>query len=99
MRYPWLRYSKQEDGGYCLPRVLFYRRKNLHVCAGMLLTNALTNFKKTIAIMKHEKKGYYKEAVATMNQFVEVMSGQQGCISVQINNVASEFVVKNMRKL
>ena len=36
MRYPWLRYSTQEDGGYCFPCVLFYKRNNLRAYAGVL---------------------------------------------------------------
>ena len=99
-RYPWLRYSKQEDGGYCLPCVLFYRRKNLRAQAGVLVSNVLTNFKNTIDIMKkHEQNDYHKEAVATMDQFVEVMSGQRDCVSIQINNAAKELVVSNRKKL
>ena len=66
----------------------------------MLVSNALTNFKNAIDIMKkHEPKDYHKEAVATMNQFVEVMSDQQDCISVQINNVAKELAIKNRKKI
>lgn len=45
VRYPWLNYSKQEDGGYCLPCVLFYKSKNFRAQAGVLVSYALTNFK------------------------------------------------------
>ena len=102
MRYPWLRYCKQKDGGYCLklPCVLFCRRKNLRASAGVLVINALTNFKNATDILrKHVQKDYHKEAVATMDQFMEVMSGQQDCVSVQINNIAKELVVKKRKKL
>ena len=99
-RYPWLRYSKQENGGYCLPCVLFYERKNLRAHAGELVSRALTNFKNATDIMKkHEQNDYHKEAVATTDQFVEVMSGQGDCISIQTDNVAKELVVNNRKKL
>ena len=66
----------------------------------MLVSNALTNFKNAIDIMKkHEQNDYHKEGVAIMAQFMEVMSGQRDCNSIQIDNVAKEVVVKNRKKL
>ena len=100
MRYPWLRYSKQEDGGYCLPCVTFYTSKNFCAQAGVLVSNALTNFKHAIEILKkHEQKDYHREAVLKMDTFVKVMSGQQDSISMQINSAAKELVARNRKKL
>lgn len=100
VRYPWLRYSKQEDGGYCLPCVTFYMSKNFRAQAGVLVSNALTNFKHAIEILKkHEQKDYHREAVVKMDTFVKVMSGEQDSISMQINSAAKELVARNRGKL
>ena len=97
VRYTWLKYSEQEDGGYCLPCVMFYASKNFCAQAGVLVSFAFTNFKH--AIEKHEQKDYRKEAVVKMESFMKVMSGQQDSISVQINNAAKELVATNRKKL
>ena len=100
VRYPWLKYSEQEDGGYCLPCVMFYMSKNFCAQAGVLVSYALTNFKHAIDnLKKHEQKDYHKEAVVKMESFVKVMSGQQDSISVQIDNAAKELVATNRKKL
>ena len=99
VRYPWLKYSKQDDGGYCLPCVMFYTSKNFHAQAGVLVSYALTNFKHAIdSLKKHERKDYHKEAVVKMDAFVKVMSGHHDSISLQINNAAKECVAKNRKK-
>lgn len=99
VRYPWLKYSEQEDGGYCLPCVMFYS-KNFRAQAGVLVSYALTHFKHAIdSLKKHEQKDYHKEAVVKMESFMKVMSGQQDSISVQINNAAKELVARNRKKL
>ena len=97
---PWLKYSKQDDGGYCLPCVMFYTSKNFRAQAGVLASNALTNFKHAInSLKKHEQKDYHKEAVVKMDAFVKVMRGHQDSISLQINNAAKERVAKNRKKI
>lgn len=75
MRYPWPRYSKQEDGGYCLPCVLF---KEVQTFVLMLECLSAT-FSPTLRM--HKQKVYHKEAVV---KIVKVMSDQQDTISVQI---------------
>ena len=74
--YPWLRYSKQQNGGYCLPRVLFSRSTNLCAAPGMLVTNHLTgtSFKKAIELLdKHADKLYHKTSVAKLEDFQKVI--------------------------
>ena len=95
VRYTWLKYSEQEDGGYCLPCVMFYASKNFHTQAGVLVSYVFTNFKHAIeTFKKHEQKDYH-EAVVKMESVMKVMSGQQDSISVQINNAAKELVATN----
>lgn len=100
VRYPWLNYSKQEDGGYCLPCVMFYTSKNFRAQAGVLVSYALTDFKHAIdSLQKHEQKEYHKEAVVKIETFVKVMSGQHDSVSIQINNAAKELVARNRKTL
>ena len=37
-KYPWLKYSKQENGGYCLPCVLFSRNSSFRADPGVLVS-------------------------------------------------------------
>ena len=43
---PWLTYSWQENGEYCLPCVLFARSIDVRKGKGVLVETAFTNFKK-----------------------------------------------------
>ena len=46
-RYKWLRYSKHDNGGYCLPCVLFARAGvNPGVDPGVLVSKPFVNFKR-----------------------------------------------------
>ena len=59
IRYPWLRYSKHDDGGYCLACVLFARCGDLRAAPGVLVKTPLTNFQKALEILnKHADKIY-----------------------------------------
>ena len=86
MKYPWLKYSKQNDGGYCLPCISC---TNHNADPGVLVTNLLKNFRKALETLdKHNAKDYHKQAVIKMDAFLKVMTGQQSSICVQLNDVA-----------
>ena len=57
-KFQWLRYSEQDDGGYCLPCVLFFRPTvSFRTAPEVLVTKPLTNFQKALAILKkHESR-------------------------------------------
>ena len=77
VKYPWLRYSEQDNGGYCLPCVLFARSTNLRSDPGMLVKNPLPNFQKALEFLnKHAEKSYHKAAVVQMDAFLKVMTNQ-----------------------
>ena len=100
MKYPWLKYSKQNDGGYCLPCILFSRSASHNADPGVLVTNPLTNFRKALETLeKHNAKDYHKEALVKMDSFFKVMTGQQSSICVQLNDVAKEVIAKNRKRL
>ena len=100
MKYSWLKYSEQENGGYCLPCVLFYRSESLRSDPGVLVKNPLSNFKKALeSLHKHAEKSYHKTTVVKMDEFLKVMTGQQPSIRVRLNEAAMQLVASNRRKL
>ena len=100
VRYPWLKYSEQENGGYCLPCIMFGRTIGFRADPGVLVSSPLLNFKKALEILeKHMSRDYHKLAVVKMDTFVKVMSGSQDSISVQLSNVAKDLVATNRKKL
>lgn len=99
-KYPWLRYSKRKNGGYCLPCVLFSRNRSFRSDPGVLVTSPLIKFKNALEILrKHTEKDYHKEAVASMDTFIKVTSGQQQCVSLLLSNAAQNLVANNRKKL
>ena len=63
-RYPWPVYSKQENGGFCLPCVLFSRGGNLQSDPGILVQRPLTNFTKALELLnKNTAKSYHKSEI------------------------------------
>ena len=97
VKYPWLRYSRQANGGVCLPCVMFSRSRSFPAGPGVLVSTALTHFRKALETLeKHAGRDYHKEAVAAMD---DVMSGQQKSVSVQLSDAAKELVANNRKKL
>ena len=89
VNYLWLKYSKQENGGFGLPCVTFSRNRTFCADPGVLVSSPLINFKKALETLeKHTGKVYHKEAVATMDAFLKVMTSQQESISVQLSDAA-----------
>ena len=101
MKYPWLRYSERDNGGYCLSCVLFSRTSSIHHSdPGVLVSSPLVNFKKALELLnKHLEKSYHKTAVVKMDAFIRVMSGQQANIRVHLDEAAKQVVASNRKKL
>ena len=98
--FPWLVYSKQENGGYCLPCVLFaptgYRGSN----PGVLVNRPLTTFSKALELLrKHADKEHHKTAVVRADEFKKTMSGQQPSIMSRINKTLADRIALNRQKL
>ena len=101
-RYQWLRYSEQDDGGYCLPCALFFRAtvsfRSDH--PGVLVTKPLKNFQKALEILnKHEGKQFHKSSVVQMDEFVKVMTNQQPSIRTRLNQATAKQIAANRQKL
>ena len=98
--FPWLVYSKQTDGGFCLPCVLFapsgYHGSN----PGVLVTRPLTNFKKALEMLhKHTDKEHHKVAIVRAEEFERSMSGQQPDIQQRMSKSLAERISTNRQKL
>ncbi len=101
VRYPWLKYSKQEDGGLCLPCVLFAKSAtSFGSDPGGLVTTPLTNFKHALKRLgNHAEYAYHKTAVVRMDEFVKVMRGKQPDIRSQLDAMTATTIASNRQKL
>ena len=90
VKYPWLKYSKQENGGFCLLCVIFSRNRTSRADPGVLVSSPLINFKRALETLeKHTGKVYHKEAIATMDNFLKVI----------LSDTGKQLVVTNRRKI
>ena len=92
-KYSWLTYGWQEDGGDCLPCVLFARSIDIRNGKGVLVETAFTNFKKMYEVCDlHAAREYYKDAIAVCDVFVERMSGKRESVLIQLREEARETI-------
>ena len=100
MQFPWLVYSKQENGGFCLPCVLFASSGYRGSDPGILVNHPLTASAKALEILcKHTEKGYHKQAVVGCEEFMRVMRREQPDIRSRLNQTLMERVASNRQKL
>ena len=93
-------YSKQEDGGFCLPCVLFapagYHGSN----PGVLVSYPLIVFKKALeTLQKHADKEHHKSAIVLAEEFKRTMSGQQPNIQQRLSKDLADRISNNRQKL
>ena len=80
-QHPWLCYSKQENGGVCLPCVLFASGGYHGSDPGILVRRPLTSFAKALeAFRKHAATAHHKFAIVRADDFKKVMENQQPAI-------------------
>ena len=100
VQFPWLAYSKQENGGFCLPCVLFASSGYHGSDPGVLVSRPLTAFAKALELFcKHADKGYHKEAVIGSEEFLKVMTNQQPDIRNRLSQAMADRVASNRQKL
>ncbi len=98
--FPWLVYSKVEKGGFCLPCVLFARSGYHGSSPGVLVSRAVTNFKKGLeTLRKHANKEYHKAAIVQADELKKSMSGQQPNIQQRMSSVLADRLSTNRQKL
>jgi hypothetical protein len=77
-QFPWLVYSKQENGGFCLPCILFCTTGYRGSDPGVLVGRLLTSFCKALEVLwKHINLAHHKESVVKFEEFQKVMSQKQ----------------------
>ena len=99
--FPWLIYSKQENGGYCLPCVLFAPTGGYHGSnPGVLVNRPLTTFGKALELLrKHAAKEHHLTAMVRTDEFRKTMTNQQPSIKSRLDQVLAERVAVNRQKL
>jgi hypothetical protein len=100
VEFPWLVYSKLENGGYCLPCVLFCTSGYHSSNPGVLVSRPLTSFNKALELLrKHADKSYHKDAILRSSNFQQVMSHQQQDIQSRLSQVRADQIASNRQKL
>ena len=98
--FPWLVYSKQKNGGYCLPCVVFASTGYQGSNPGVVVSRSLTAFNKALELLrKHADKEHHKAAVARADKFKKAMTNQQPTIQGRISRALAERVAINRQKL
>ena len=101
LSFPWLVYSKQADGGFCLPCVLFGSGQGYHGSnPGVLVCRPLTNFKKALEMLhKHSNKEHHKVAIVCAEEFERSMSGKQPDVQQMLSKSLADRISTNRQKL
>lgn len=90
--YAWLTYSKEKDGGYCVPCAFFCKGDE---GLGKLVNTPLTKFKDAMDIFRqHTKKAYHCHSVADMLTFMRIMNNEQVPIDHQLVSSMGKRTVK-----
>ena len=99
-QYPWLVYSKRENGGFCLPCVLFSTTGYRGSDPGVLVSRSLTTFNKALEVLrKHTDKSYHKDAVVKADEFLKVMTHKQPHIQCRLDQARADRIALNRQKL
>ena len=99
--FPWHVYSKQADGGFSLPCVLFAPGHGYHGSnPGVLVCRPLTNFRKALEMLhKNSDKEHHKAAIVRAEKFERSMSGQQHDIQQMLSKSLADRISNNRQKL
>ena len=84
IEFPFLSYSKAEDGLYCLSYV-FFRTGNDRLHANLLIQSPYQNWKNARTdIIKHSTLQYHRTSETMRFAFMQTWQGSQDCLSMQI---------------
>lgn len=100
-RFKWLRYSKRDNGGYCLPCVLFARSgMQPGVDPGALVSKPFVNFRRATELLsEHADRRYHKAAILSLEAFQGVMSQARPSIAHLIETASQQLIANNRAKL
>ena len=100
IQFPWLAYSKQENGGFCLPCLIFASSGYRGLDPGVLVRRPLTAFTKALELLrKHADKQHHKDAVIRSDEFLKVTRHQQPDVQSQLNQDMAGRIASNRWKL
>ena len=95
--YTWLAYSKEKNGGYCVPCVLSCKN---HERLGKLVNSPLNKFKDAVETLRqHSKKVYHTHSVSDMITFMQIMENKQLPIDHQLVSALAQQVQRNRELL
>ena len=84
---------RQENGGFCLPCVLFATSGYRGSDPGVLVSHPLTTFGKALeSLHKHADKGHHKTAVIRSEEFLKTMTHQQPDIQCRLNQAMASRI-------
>ena len=101
-RYKWLVYSKKENGGFCLPCMLFGQGQG-GGDLGILVSRPMVNFTKahSTTLPVHKQKECHQVAVTKLSNFITIMAGKRQSVRECLDTALglAERVAANRRKL
>ena len=95
--HTWLAYSREKDGGYCVPCLFFCKDPE---GLGKLVNSPLIKFKDAVnTLCQHCKKSYHINAVSDMLMFMQVMNNERQPIDHQLVSALAQQVQTNRELL
>jgi len=94
-KYPWLAYSRSENGGYCAYCLVFASSIKTGGNLGSLVQTPLIKFKKALeTLASHEKTQYHQDAYTRVVAFLAYMSKKRESIASQLNTLHAAQIQK-----
>ena len=91
--HTWLAYSRENDGGYCVPCVFFC--KDLEGL-GKLVNSSLNKLKDSVNTLHQQSKKFYQmHAVSNMMMFMQVINNEQQPTHHQLVSALAQQVQRN----
>ena len=99
-KYPWLTYSRSENGGYCAFCLAFAPSIKIGGNLRSLVQTPLIKFKKALETLAfHEKTQHHKDAYTRVEAFLAYMSKERASIASQLNTLHATQIQKNRKVL
>ncbi|KAG1650934.1 repressor of the inhibitor of the protein kinase [Nymphon striatum] len=100
----WLVYSKSQNGGYCLPCVLFVHHPGGSGCQfGTLIERPFTNFRKALGkegiLCTHEQTPFHKTSVVAVDTFLRTHAKPEERIDFRLEQQRQKQFDKNKAAL
>ena len=102
--FPWLTYSEQCRGGFCLPCVLFAKSDGFRSTPDLLVKRSLgeteNHFVKAIELLRqHNGRAYHQQAVVELEEFMNVMMNKRPSIQQQLDQQLTKQIQTNRIKI